>query len=301
VRRANLPRGGLWLTAGLHALGVQARPRTGGSRKPGLRSPGWCLQSQKVVAIQALSIQYDRALTFCEYLPGWSNASAAHVVTPKMMGSHFSMALVKMAPGSLAGPPPAGVERFVFVLSGGILTWSGESGAKRVKLRSGGFAFFPEYQPSKLYPPIRVPNCVPICVGICVPIRVRTYRRTYPRTYRCTYTRTYRCTYPRRYVSVYLSAYVSVYLSAYVRIGVPIRVRIGVPIRVLIGVPICVRMYRCTYPRTYRCTYPPTYVSVYLSAYVSVYLSAYVRIGVPIRVRIGVPACVTTANQPTEP
>jgi len=79
-------------------------------------------------------------------LAGWSNASAAHVVTPKM-GSHFSMALVTMAPGSLAGAPSAGVERFVFVLSGSILAWSAGGGAKKVKLTSGGFVFFPEYQP----------------------------------------------------------------------------------------------------------------------------------------------------------
>ena len=81
-------------------------------------------------------------------LGGWFNASAAYVVTPSM-GSHFSMALVTMQPGSLAGPPAVGVERFVFVLSGGLLAWhaSGEEGTRKVDLKAGGFVYFPAYQP----------------------------------------------------------------------------------------------------------------------------------------------------------
>ena len=52
-------------------------------------------------------------------LAGWSNATAAHVVTPHM-GAHFVMSLVTMGSGARSASPAAGVERFVFVLTGSL-------------------------------------------------------------------------------------------------------------------------------------------------------------------------------------
>ncbi|XP_024384572.1 probable (S)-ureidoglycine aminohydrolase isoform X3 [Physcomitrium patens] len=50
-------------------------------------------------------------------LPGWVKTLAAYLITPAM-GAHFTMYLASMAGNSSSAEPPAGVERFVFVVKG---------------------------------------------------------------------------------------------------------------------------------------------------------------------------------------
>jgi len=78
-------------------------------------------------------------------LLGWTNSTAAQVVTPAMAGKpHFVMSLVSMGQGAVSGDPRGGqgVERFVFVLTGSVVVVQPkESGS--MTLRAGGFAYFP--------------------------------------------------------------------------------------------------------------------------------------------------------------
>ena len=81
-------------------------------------------------------------------LAGWSNATAAHVVTPHM-GAHFVMSLVTMGSGARSASPAAGVERFVFVLTGSVSVAPAKAHRRQAPgegertLRAGGFAYFP--------------------------------------------------------------------------------------------------------------------------------------------------------------
>ncbi|CAI6002067.1 unnamed protein product, partial [Closterium sp. NIES-64] len=50
-------------------------------------------------------------------LPGWENTLSAHLVTPAI-GAHFAMSLLRLSGNASSAPPVAGVERFVFVVSG---------------------------------------------------------------------------------------------------------------------------------------------------------------------------------------
>ncbi|CAD5170650.1 unnamed protein product [Musa acuminata subsp. malaccensis] len=52
-------------------------------------------------------------------LPDWVNTLGAYLITPAM-GAHFSMYLAKMQENSRSGLPPKDVERFVFVVDGGV-------------------------------------------------------------------------------------------------------------------------------------------------------------------------------------
>ena len=48
-------------------------------------------------------------------VPGWSDSAHTVLVGPPM-GARFTMALVAMAAGAMAGPPRPGVGRVVYVL-----------------------------------------------------------------------------------------------------------------------------------------------------------------------------------------
>ena len=72
-------------------------------------------------------------------LPNWSNATGIIVVSPRM-GAEFCQYVALMGAESAAGPPLAGVERFVFVEQG---ECSLELAGSREDLATGGFAFVP--------------------------------------------------------------------------------------------------------------------------------------------------------------
>lgn len=74
---------------------------------------------------------------------GWAAAdmTAAAVVTPAL-GAHFSMWLADAVDGATSsGPEGAFAERFLYVLSGGLLVPDGEGGERR--LGAGGYAYCP--------------------------------------------------------------------------------------------------------------------------------------------------------------
>src|SRR6185503_2113475 len=52
-------------------------------------------------------------------LPGWSGTQAVILISPRM-GARFSQVLAVMDPGALAAAPLPGIERFVYVLEGGV-------------------------------------------------------------------------------------------------------------------------------------------------------------------------------------
>ncbi|RAL50685.1 hypothetical protein DM860_015832 [Cuscuta australis] len=73
-------------------------------------------------------------------LPDWTNTLAAFLITPEM-GSHFAMYLAKMQENSISGLPPAGVERFIFVVDGNVVL-SNASG-KSHTLKVDSYAYLP--------------------------------------------------------------------------------------------------------------------------------------------------------------
>jgi (S)-ureidoglycine aminohydrolase len=81
-------------------------------------------------------------------LPGWTGSSFAIHISPHM-GSRFTQATIKMAPGGRSAMSLPGVQRFVYVLSGAIEVESiglkSDDGPLIGKHRfeSGGFVFFP--------------------------------------------------------------------------------------------------------------------------------------------------------------
>ncbi|PSC68380.1 DNA-binding protein isoform X1 isoform C [Micractinium conductrix] len=71
--------------------------------------------------------------------PAWTNATTAHLISP-VVGANFAMYLATLRRDSLGTPPPAGHERFIFVLDGVVeVTASGE----KVELHADDFAFLP--------------------------------------------------------------------------------------------------------------------------------------------------------------
>ena len=73
-------------------------------------------------------------------LPGWGGTQGVVLIAPPL-GARFSQYLALMEPGVMAGPPPAGVERVVYVLEGSVEV-SPPRGPART-LDPGGFAFVP--------------------------------------------------------------------------------------------------------------------------------------------------------------
>jgi len=69
-------------------------------------------------------------------LVGWTSASAITLIAPRM-GAGFAMHLVTLEAGGASGPPPDGVERFVYVLDGTV-----HLDADRL-LGGDGYAYFP--------------------------------------------------------------------------------------------------------------------------------------------------------------
>lgn len=90
-------------------------------------------------------LERDHALLTPEsrvYSPmfGWKNSDGAFLVTPAV-GAQFSMAIVNMREASSSGLPPAGAERFVFLLNGtALVSGTGEESALG---SAGAFAYFP--------------------------------------------------------------------------------------------------------------------------------------------------------------
>ncbi|XP_048230952.1 (S)-ureidoglycine aminohydrolase isoform X2 [Ricinus communis] len=73
-------------------------------------------------------------------LPEWTNTLGAYLITPAM-GSHFVMYLAKMQGQSRSGPPPHGVERFIFMVQG-YVTLTNASGFI-YKLMVDSYAYLP--------------------------------------------------------------------------------------------------------------------------------------------------------------
>ncbi len=72
-------------------------------------------------------------------VPGWSDAEHVQLVAPAM-GARFSMALVTVVAGSVAGPPAEGCGRAVYVVSGTVAL---EAAGRRYELGPGGVAYIP--------------------------------------------------------------------------------------------------------------------------------------------------------------
>jgi (S)-ureidoglycine aminohydrolase len=69
-------------------------------------------------------------------LPGWTGTQGVILIAPPM-GARFTQYLALMEPGGRSAPPPAGGERFVYVLDGTVTVSPGHA------LDAGGFAFLP--------------------------------------------------------------------------------------------------------------------------------------------------------------
>ena len=79
-------------------------------------------------------------------LPGWTNAMGIILISPRM-GAQFSQYIVEMAKKGKSGPPPPGVQRFLYVIDGSVnLTVSG--GARDLAPRE--YAFIPQGEPHEL-------------------------------------------------------------------------------------------------------------------------------------------------------
>ena len=77
---------------------------------------------------------------------GWRNGSSVLHISPEM-GARFAQYSMVLGAGAASVPPAAGVERFVFVISGDIkLTAAGES----YELGEGHFAFLPADVPHEI-------------------------------------------------------------------------------------------------------------------------------------------------------
>lgn len=79
-------------------------------------------------------------------LPGWTLTQGVILISPAM-GSRFSQYLAKMEKGAVAGPPLAGMERFVYVLEGALHL---EAEGEDIRLSAGGYAFLPAGLPHLL-------------------------------------------------------------------------------------------------------------------------------------------------------
>ncbi|CAM6105874.1 unnamed protein product [Calypogeia fissa] len=76
-------------------------------------------------------------------IPGWTNTLGAYLVTPAI-GSHFNMYFAKMGGNSSSAQPADNVERFIFVVQGGVQLKTEEFG-EPVTYHIGvdGFAYLP--------------------------------------------------------------------------------------------------------------------------------------------------------------
>jgi (S)-ureidoglycine aminohydrolase len=76
-------------------------------------------------------------------LPGWSGAEGVVQIAPvgAMNGARFSQYLVYLAPGGMAGAPPSGIERVLYVLAGVVELQKPDSSS--TILTTGGYAFIP--------------------------------------------------------------------------------------------------------------------------------------------------------------
>lgn len=73
--------------------------------------------------------------------PGWEKALTAHIISPAN-GAAFTMYLANLQPGGRSALPPAGVERFAFVLDGAAnLTTT--RGSLVTQLHPDSFSYFP--------------------------------------------------------------------------------------------------------------------------------------------------------------
>jgi (S)-ureidoglycine aminohydrolase len=80
-------------------------------------------------------------------LPGWTGSQGTVLISPAM-GARFSQFLARMDEGGSAGPPLAGVERFVYVLSGAVHL---EAEGEDVRLTAGGYVFVPPGLPHRMH------------------------------------------------------------------------------------------------------------------------------------------------------
>lgn len=94
------------------------------------------------------TVQWDHALHgpdshIITKLPGWTETDGIILISPQMGSmtrARFSQYMALMQTGAQAGPPLAGMQRFLFVIEGSVRV---KSGAENVKLTSGGYAFLP--------------------------------------------------------------------------------------------------------------------------------------------------------------
>jgi (S)-ureidoglycine aminohydrolase len=73
-------------------------------------------------------------------LPGWEKTQGVILIAPAL-GARFTQHLALMEADGIAGPPPAGVERALYVLDGDIGVKIGRD--VEHTLRVGGYAFVP--------------------------------------------------------------------------------------------------------------------------------------------------------------
>ena len=76
-------------------------------------------------------------------LPGWKNARGVVLISPQM-GARFTQYFALLEEGGEGTPPLPGVERFIFVLEGGV---SVQTEADTFGLETRGYAFFPAGEP----------------------------------------------------------------------------------------------------------------------------------------------------------
>jgi len=94
------------------------------------------------------TVQRDHALLapdshIISQLPGWTETAGIILISPhmgSMTRARFAQYLAIMEAGAQAGPPLAGVERFIFVVEGCVTL---ESAAGSHQLTTGGYAFLP--------------------------------------------------------------------------------------------------------------------------------------------------------------
>jgi len=79
-------------------------------------------------------------------LPGWADTQGTILISPAM-GARFSQYLAAMEKGGKAGPPLAGMERFLYVLEGAVHL---EAEGEDVRLEAGGYAYLPPGLPHRL-------------------------------------------------------------------------------------------------------------------------------------------------------
>lgn len=89
-------------------------------------------------------------------VPGWSGTEHILLVGPPM-GARFTMALAGMSAGAVAGPPPPGAGRAVYVLEGELIL---EAEGAPTRLGPGHFAYLPPDASHALTAPAGARACV---------------------------------------------------------------------------------------------------------------------------------------------